>query len=77
VRNPAARRFSEISYMRALNMGLTVMDSTALSLCKDNRLPIVVFDMGEPGSLAAIVCGDRRGTLVHAMPEGEEVRWAE
>jgi uridylate kinase len=77
VRNPNARRFSEISYMRALNMGLTVMDSTALSLCKDNRLPIVVFDMGESGSLAAIVRGERRGTLVHEMPEGDEARWAD
>jgi uridylate kinase len=77
LRNPAARRFSEISYMRALNMGLTVMDSTALSLCKDNRLPIVVFNMGDPGSVAAIVRGDRRGTLVHAMPPGDEARWAE
>ena len=77
MRNPAARRFSEISYMRALNMGLTVMDSTALSLCKDNRLPIVVFNMGDPGSVAAIVRGDRRGTLVHAMPPGDEARWAE
>ncbi len=76
-RNANARRFSEISYMRALNMGLTVMDSTALSLCKDNKLPIVVFDMGERGSVAAIVRGERRGTLVHAMPEGDDARWAE
>jgi uridylate kinase len=76
-RNPAARRFREISYMRALNMGLQVMDSTALSLCKDNRLPIVVFDMREQGSVAAIVRGEQRGTLVHAMPAGADARWAE
>ena len=76
-RNPDARRFSEISYMRALNMGLAVMDSTALSLCKDNHMPIVVFDMNEQGSVAAIVRGERRGTLVHTMPEGADARWAE
>ncbi|HKV84821.1 MAG TPA: UMP kinase [Ktedonobacterales bacterium] len=77
MRNPQARRFSEVSYMRALNMGLAVMDSTALSLCKDNHLPIVVFDTNEQGSVAAIVRGERRGTLVHAMPEGDDARWAE
>lgn len=66
-RNPAARRFSEISYMRALTMGLAVMDSTALSLCKDNQLPIVVFNLHAAGSLAAITRGERRGTLVHEM----------
>ncbi len=77
MRNPAARRFGEVSYMRALNMGLAVMDSTALSLCKDNRLPIVVFDMHERGSVAAIVRGERRGTLVHAMSDGEDARWAD
>ncbi|HEX6817871.1 MAG TPA: hypothetical protein VF120_05805, partial [Ktedonobacterales bacterium] len=77
MRNPAARRFAEISYMRALNMGLAVMDSTALSLCKDNHLPIVVFDMNEQGSVAAIVRGEQRGTLVHPMPEGADARWAE
>ena len=77
MRNPQARRFSEISYMRALNMGLAVMDSTALSLCKDNHLPIVVFNANEQGSVAAIVRGERRGTLVHAMPEGDDARWAE
>ena len=76
-RNPEARRFSEISYMRALNMELAVMDSTALSLCKDNNMPIVVFDMNEQGSVAAIVRGEHRGTLVHAMPEGGDARWAE
>jgi uridylate kinase len=77
MRNPHARRFREIDYMRALNMGLAVMDSTALSLCKDNRLPIVVFNMHEPGSVAAIVQGESRGTLVYALPGGSDARWAE
>jgi uridylate kinase len=77
MRNPGARRFSEVSYMRALNMGLAVMDSTALSLCKDNNMPIVVFDLNARGSVAAIVRGEHRGTLVHTMPEGNDTRWAE
>ena len=77
MRNPAARRFGEISYMRALNMGLAVMDATALSLCRENNLPIVVFDMAEPGGIAAIVRGERRGTLVHNLPNGEESVWAD
>ncbi|HKS71016.1 MAG TPA: UMP kinase [Ktedonobacterales bacterium] len=75
-RDQNARRFAEIGYMRALNMGLEVMDSTALSLCKDNKLPIVVFNLHEPGNIAAIVRGERRGTLVRAMPEGNDAQWA-
>jgi uridylate kinase len=73
-RNPTARRFREISYMRALNMGLAVMDSTALSLCKDNHLPIIVFDLNTPGSIAAVVRGERIGTLVHEMPGEDDAR---
>jgi uridylate kinase len=71
MRNPDARKFDEISYMRALNMGLKVMDSTALSLCKDNGLPIVVFDLDEAGALEAIVHGGKYGTLVHDIEEPE------
>ncbi len=64
VRNRNARKFDEISYMRALNMGLKVMDSTALSLCKDNHMPIIVFDLHQPGALEAIIRGEKCGTLV-------------
>jgi uridylate kinase len=63
-RNPNARRFTTLNYMQALNMGVQVMDSTAISLCKDNHLPIIVFNMNEPGSIEAIVTGEHRGTLV-------------
>src|SRR5579884_4074196 len=70
-KNPHARKFEELSYMRALNMGLKVMDSTALSLCKDNDLPIVVFDLDEAGALEAIVHGGKYGTLVHDIEEPE------
>src|SRR5437764_14405091 len=69
MRNPKARRFEEMSYMRALNMGLKVMDSTALSLCKDNHLPIVVFNLNQEGALEAILRGEKRGSLVHDMEE--------
>lgn len=75
--HPNARRFQELSYMRALNMGLAVMDAAALSLCMENQLPIVVCNMHVPGNIAAVVRGDPIGTLVHAMPEGEQARWAE
>jgi uridylate kinase len=59
--------------MRALNMGLKVMDSTALSLCKDNHLPIVVFNLNDEGALEAIVRGQKYGTLVHDI---EEPQWS-
>jgi uridylate kinase len=72
MRNPKARKFEELSYMRAINMGLKVMDSTALSLCQDNHLPIVVFNLNHEGALEAIMRGEKRGSLVHDM---EEPHW--
>jgi uridylate kinase len=72
MRNPKARKFEELSYMRALNMGLKVMDSTALSLCKDNHLPIVVFDLNSKGALESLMHGEKCGTLVHDI---EEPQW--
>src|SRR5260370_2786315 len=71
MRNAKARKFEELSYMRALTMELKIMDSTALSLCKDNHLPIVVFNINETGGLEAIMRGQKRGTLVHDMEEPE------
>lgn len=65
-KNKNAERFSEISYMEVLQKGLKVMDSTAISLCMDNRLPIVVFNLNEPGSLKKVIAGDSIGTLVYA-----------
>ncbi len=69
MRNVDARKFEELSYMRALNMGLKVMDSTALSLCKDNHLPIIVFNLNKVGVLEAIMHGEKWGTLVHDLEE--------
>lgn len=74
--NSSARRFRELDYMRALNMELAVMDSTSLSLCKDNHLPIFVFDLHTHGNVAAIVQGQHRGTLIHSMLEGSNAVWS-
>ena len=60
----SARRFQTLSYMEALSRRLEVMDSTALSLCMDNNLPIVVFDLRAPNSIARAASGERIGTLV-------------
>lgn len=64
LRNPEARKFKTLSYMQALNMEVQVMDSTAISLCKDNHLPIIVFNLNDPGGIEAIINGEHRGTLV-------------
>ncbi len=60
-----AKRFQQVTYMDVLKKGLKVMDSTAISLCMDNQLPIIVFDMSEKGALKKIVQGKQVGTLVH------------
>ncbi|MEM7033327.1 MAG: UMP kinase [Chloroflexota bacterium] len=62
--NPDAKRFDEISYLEALKLGLKVMDSTALSLCMDNDMPIVVLNLWQEGSLRETVLGNTMGTLV-------------
>jgi uridylate kinase len=64
LRNAAARKFKTLSYMQALNMEVQVMDSTAISLCKDNHLPIIVFNLNELDGIEAIIKGEHRGTLV-------------
>ena len=63
-KNKDANRYQAITYLDVLNQGLKVMDSTAVSLCMDNKLPIVVFDIGQPGNLMRVVEGDPVGTLV-------------
>jgi uridylate kinase len=62
--NPHAKRFEEVSYIEVLQRGLKVMDSTAISLCMDNQLPIVVFDLNQRGALEDVVAGKAIGTLV-------------
>ena len=58
----------ELTHREALERGLKVMDSTALSLCMDNDLPIYVFNMGDEGNIDRIVCGEKVGTLVSSSP---------
>jgi uridylate kinase len=61
-----AKKFTQITYMDVLKRGLKVMDSTAISLCKDNNLPIIVFNLNESGNIARVVTGAKIGSLVSA-----------
>ena len=61
---PDAKKFETLSYIDVLNRGLQVMDATAISLCMDNRLPIVVFNLTVKGNIMRVVCGDEIGTWV-------------
>jgi len=63
--NAGAKKYDQISYLEALRMRLEVMDSTALSLCMDNNIPIKVFDLQAPSSIERVVAGELVGTLVH------------
>lgn len=60
-----AKKFDEINYIDVLNKGLEVMDSTAISLCMDNKLPIITFDLTKRGNVLRAVMGEKIGTLVH------------
>jgi len=61
----SARKFAELGYIDFLSRHLKVMDSTAITLCMDNGLPIIVFNMGTHGNIKRAVCGDAIGTMVH------------
>jgi uridylate kinase len=65
LKNAGAKKYGELTYIEVLNRGLKVMDSTAISLCMDNQLPILVFNLLERGNIKKAVCGERIGTLVH------------
>ena len=65
-KNPKAKRFTRINYQEALSRRLQVMDATAFSLCQDNRMPIIVFDLFKPGNLERVVLGEKVGTRVTA-----------
>ena len=64
--HPDATRYDTISYLQVLEQGLKVMDATAISLCMDNKLPIVVFKLMEAGGLRRVIMGDKVGTTVRA-----------
>lgn len=65
MKNPSAKRFEQVTYLDVLSKRLEVMDSTAISLCMDNSLPIIVFNLNERGALRRVVEGHAVGTLVH------------
>jgi len=64
LKNHSAKKFDKLTHLEALNMRLEVMDTTALSLCLENKLPIIVFDLQIPHSIERVVTGDLIGTLV-------------
>ena len=64
VKNPDAKRYDRISYMEVLSQGLNVMDSTATSLCMDNKIPMIVFDLTVQGDIARALKGEDVGTTV-------------
>jgi uridylate kinase len=64
-KNPAAKKFSDISYGDVIQKSLHVMDMTAFTLCQENHLPLIVFDMNKSGNLQKIINGENIGTLVH------------
>jgi uridylate kinase len=59
-----AIKFSDLTYIEVLNKGIQVMDSTAISLCMDNKLPIITFSLKDPANIARVVCGEKIGTTV-------------
>jgi uridylate kinase len=63
---PGAKKFDTLTYMDVLRQGLKVMDSTAISLCKDNNLPIIVFNLNQRGNIRRVVLGEKIGSLVSA-----------
>jgi uridylate kinase len=64
-KNLDAIKFDDISFKDVYKKGLKVMDMTAFTLCEENNLPIIVFDMNKPGNLLKLIKGDNVGTLVH------------
>ena len=66
VKHPEATRYEKISYLQVLQDRLQVMDATAISLCMDNKLPILVFNLKTPGNIKRVVMGEAIGTIVTA-----------
>ena len=68
-KKPGAKKFDRLTHLEALNMRLKVMDATALSLCLENQLPIIVFDLQAPDSIEKAILGEPIGTLVSSEKE--------
>ena len=71
---PDAKMFSRINYLDVLSRGLKVMDTTAISMCMDNSLPIIVFNLNVPGNLKRVILGEKVGSLVDPLSAGPERR---
>ena len=63
-KDPSATRYTQLSFEEAISKGLKIMDTTAFTLCQENKVPIIVFDMNKEGNLAALVAGEDVGTLI-------------
>ncbi len=72
MKNPDAKRFDELTYLDVLSRNLKVMDSTAISLCMDNDLPIIVFNLTEPGNMKRVVTGEILGTWIANHPRPDD-----
>jgi uridylate kinase len=75
IKHPDAVLFKHLSYLEVLQRNLAVMDSTAISLCRDNRLPIVVFNLTKPGNIRSVVAGENIGTTVEEVASSEARTW--
>ncbi|HPZ42460.1 MAG TPA: UMP kinase [Bacillota bacterium] len=64
LKNPNAKKFQQLSYIEMLNRGLGVMDATAASLCMDNNIPVIVFDLNQDGNIMKAVFGEKIGTYI-------------
>jgi uridylate kinase len=64
--NPKAKRYDTLTYMDILNKGLGVMDSTAASLCMDNKIPIIVFGLDDPENIIKVIYGEKVGTIINS-----------
>ncbi|MDI6813466.1 MAG: UMP kinase, partial [Desulfitobacteriaceae bacterium] len=64
LKNPDAKKFDQLTYLDILSKGLGVMDSTATSLCMDNHIPLVVFDLTQKGNIRRAIMGERIGTYI-------------
>ena len=64
-KDPSAKRYNNLSFKEAYEKGLSIMDMTAFTLCQENNLPIIVFDMNQPGNLLRVVEGEKAGTLIN------------
>ena len=63
-KDPTAKKYNVITFQECISKNLRVMDMTAFTLCMENNLPIIVFDMNKPGNLLKVVTGEKVGTLV-------------